>query len=139
MEYSKVAKATYAVVPHGKALNLTHWTLILIAAVANVCLNLFLRQTGRSISTASLGDVIIGLILSPWAWLSVVSAGILLTAFVAAIRVYSLSLTYAAVTSIAMVALTVISVVLQMETLSLARAFGLALIVSGILVSSLVA
>ncbi len=115
---------------------MTHWTLILVAAAANVFLNLFLRQTGRSISTASLWDIIIGLITSPWAWLSVLSAGVLLTAFVAAPRVYSLSLTYAAVTSIAMVALTLVSVGLQMETLSMARVLGLGLIVSGILVSA---
>lgn len=115
---------------------MTHWILILIAAGANILLNLCLRQTGRSISTESLGSIITGLILSPWAWASCLCAGVLLTAFVAAIRVYSLSLTYAAVTAIAMVGLTAVSVALQIETINLARVLGLALIVSGILVSA---
>lgn len=115
---------------------MTHWTLILIAAAANILLNLCLRQTGRSLNTETLGSIVTGLILSPWAWASCLSAGVLLTAFVAAIRVYSLSLTYAAVTAIAMVGLTVASVALQIETINAARALGLGLIVSGILVSA---
>ena len=116
---------------------MTHWTLILIAATANIGLNLCLRQVGRGVETESFFRFISTLFLSPWAWLSVLSAGVLLTAFVAAIRVYSLSLTYAAVTAIAMVGLTVVSVALQIETVNLARVAGLALIVAGILVSAL--
>ncbi|MEP1202180.1 MULTISPECIES: hypothetical protein [Rhodobacterales] len=115
---------------------MTHWTLILIAACANVALNLFLRQTGRGLNTGSLGEIILSLLVSPWAWLSVMSAAVLLGAFVAAIRVYSLSLTYAAVTSIAMVALTVVGVVWHMEVLSTTRVLGLGLIISGILLSA---
>ncbi len=115
---------------------MTHWTLILIAAAANIGLNLCLRQVGRAVETDSILRLISTVLLSPWAWASVLSAGVLLTAFVAAIRVYSLSLTYAAVTAIAMVGLTVVSVALQIETVNLARVAGLALIVAGILVSA---
>lgn len=115
---------------------MTHWALILIAAAANILLNLSLQQTGRSVNTDSLWSIITGLILSPWAWFSILCAGVLLTAFVTAIRIHSLSLTYAAVTAIAMVGLTVVSVALQLETLNMARVLGLGLIVSGILVSA---
>lgn len=115
---------------------MTHWVLILIAALANVALNLLLRQTGRTLDTSSFADLVMSLLVSPWAWLSVLSAGVLLTAFVAAIRIYSLSLTYAAVTSIAMVGLTLVGFLWQMETLTVARVLGLSLIVSGILVSA---
>jgi len=115
---------------------MTHWMLIIIAASANIVLNLCLRQTGRAISTDSLGSIIWGLITTPWAWLSVLSAGVLLTAFVAAIRVHSLSLTYAAVTAIAMVGLTIVGVLLQFETVNSMRVAGLGLIVAGILVSA---
>lgn len=115
---------------------MTQWTLILIAATANVCLNLCLRQTVRGLNTSSVGDIVIGLLISPWAWFSIACAGILLTAFMTAIRDYSMSLTYAAVTSIAMVALTLVSVALQIETVNTMRVLGLALIVSGIMVSA---
>lgn len=115
---------------------MSHWTLIVIAAVANIVLNLCLRQTGKAINTESVSTIVLGLFVTPWAWLSVLSAGVLLTAFVAAIRVYSLSLTYAAVTSIAMVGLTVVGVLLQFETVNTLRVAGLGLIVAGILVSA---
>ena len=62
---------------------MTHWTLILIAAGANILLNQCLRQTGRSVNTESLTSIITGLILSPWAWASCLCAAVLLTAFVA--------------------------------------------------------
>ena len=115
---------------------MTQWTLILIAAGAKILLNLSLRQMGRSVSTDSIMSIATSLFLSPWTWISCLWAVVLLSAFVAAIRVYSLSLTYAAVTAIAMVGLTAASVALQMETLSVGRMVGLTLIVAGILVSA---
>lgn len=116
---------------------MTHWALIIIAASANIALNLALRQLGRGLNTDSLGSILLGLVISPWAWASALCAGVLLTAFVAAIRIYSLSLTYSAVTAIAMVGLTAVSVALQYETLSTVRVVGLSLIVAGILVSAM--
>jgi multidrug transporter EmrE-like cation transporter len=116
---------------------MTHWTLILIAAGANILLNLSLRQMGKGVNTESIVSIVLSLFMSPWAWFSVLCAVVLLSAFVAAIRVYSLSLTYAAVTAIAMVGLTAISVALQIETLSIGRMVGLTLIVAGILVSAM--
>lgn len=113
-----------------------HWTLILIAAGANVALNLLLREGGRALDTSSLRQLLISIVLSPWMWLAVLSAGVLLTAFVAAVREYSLSLTYTAVTALAMVALTAIGAALQHEQVSLMRVAGLMLIVAGLVVTA---
>lgn len=115
---------------------MTHWSLILIAATANVLLNIFLSSLGRSLSTNTLREIVVGVLSSPWTWAAFVSACVLLTAFVAAIRLYSLSMTYTAVTAIAMVTLTGLAVALRIETLSLMRGIGLGLIVSGLLVTA---
>ncbi|MFC0199746.1 hypothetical protein [Paracoccus rhizosphaerae] len=77
------------------------------------------------------------IITSGWMWLAVLSAGFLLTAFVAAIRLYSLSLTYTAVTALAMVLLTMIGVLLHQESINLARIAGLALIIVGLAVTTM--
>jgi multidrug transporter EmrE-like cation transporter len=114
----------------------SHWSLILIAAAANVALNLCLKQGGRGLDTSGLLALVRSLALSPWIWLACLSAAVLLTAFVAAIRVYSLSLTYTAVTAIAMVALTAIGVALQQEQITLLRGLGLAFIVGGLLLTA---
>jgi multidrug transporter EmrE-like cation transporter len=115
---------------------MNHWTLILIAAAANVGLNLCLKQGGRGLNTASARELVISLLLSPWMWLAVASAVVLLTAFVAAVRVHSLSMTYTAVTALAMVSLTAIGMGMQQEPFSLARIAGLAMIVAGLVVSA---
>jgi multidrug transporter EmrE-like cation transporter len=114
-----------------------HWTLILIAAMANVVLNLSLRQTARSYMPGSLGETLASVLLSPWAWLSVLSGAILVGTFAVAIRSFSLSLTYTAITAIAMVSLTLIGALLQYETVNLGRAVGLTLIVTGLVISAL--
>lgn len=113
-----------------------HWLLILIAAAANVVLNLSLRQTARSFSGGPLGAMLKSVLLSPWTWVSVASGILLVGAFIIAIRSFSLSLTYTAITAIAMVCLTLIGVVLEYESVNLGRAVGLVLIIAGLIVSA---
>lgn len=115
---------------------MTHWTLIFIAATANVVLNLCLKQTGQGVNPESLKTIVVSLLLSPWSWLAGISAVILLTAFVAAVRQYSLSLTYTAVTALAMVALTIVSVALRYESITSTRVAGLTFIVVGLALSA---
>lgn len=115
---------------------MNHWTLIIIAASANVALNLLLKKGGQHLDTTNIVSLILSILGSTWMWMAVISACLLLTAFVAAIRIYSLSLTYTAVTALAMVLLTVIDATVQQETISVGRSLGLGLIVSGLLVTA---
>ncbi|MDO5647461.1 hypothetical protein [Paracoccus sp. (in: a-proteobacteria)] len=115
---------------------MNHWLLIVIAASSNVALNLFLKKAGQGLDTSGARALIWSIVTSGWMWLAVISAVALLSAFVAAIRVYSLSLTYTAVTALAMVTLTIIGALFQHEAISLARMAGLGLIVAGLLVTA---
>ncbi|WP_199259549.1 hypothetical protein [Paracoccus binzhouensis] len=115
---------------------MNHWTLIVTAAGANVALNLLLKKGGQHLDTSTIGALVLSILGSTWMWMAVISAVLLLTAFVAAIRLYSLSLTYTAVTALAMVSLTVIDALVQQETLGVGRSLGLGLIVSGLLVTA---
>lgn len=116
---------------------MSHWLLIFIAAGSNVALNLFLKQGGGGLDTSTPRALIWSIMSSGWMWLAVLSAVCLLTAFVSAIRLYSLSLTYTAVTAMAMVALTVIGALFQHETINAARVLGLGLIIAGLAVSAM--
>lgn len=116
---------------------MTHWILILIAAAANVVLNLCLRQAARAFVPGSPREMLAGLLLSPWPWLSVLSGLLLVGTFAVAIRSFPLSLTYTAITAIAMVALTLVGMLLQYETVTFGRAVGLMLIVTGLVVSAM--
>ncbi len=116
---------------------MNHWLLIFIAAGSNVALNLCLKKGGQGLDISALGPLILSILKSGWMWLAVISAVSLLTAFVAAIRVYSLSLTYTAVTAVAMVALTIIGALFQQEVINLTRITGLSLIIAGLVVSAM--
>ena len=115
---------------------MTHWSLILIAAAANVALNLFLQKGGRTLDLSGVRPLLASLLLSLWMWSAVLSAIILLTAFIAAVRDHSLSLTYTAVTALAMVSLTALGMTFQGEQFSLLRVAGLGLIVAGLILSA---
>lgn len=116
---------------------MNHWLLIFIAAGSNVALNLCLKKGGQTLDTSGLVPLIISILKSGWMWLAVFSAVALLSAFVAAIRVYSLSLTYTAVTALAMVTLTVIGALFQHEVIGLTRVAGLGLIIAGLVVTAM--
>ncbi|MDP5305858.1 hypothetical protein [Paracoccus spongiarum] len=116
---------------------MSHWLLIFIAAGSNVALNLFLKKGGQSLDTHGFFPLILSILRSGWMWLAVLSAVSLLSAFVAAIRIYSLSLTYTAVTALAMVCLTVIGALFQQEVINLTRVAGLGLIVAGLVVTAM--
>lgn len=116
---------------------MNHWLLIFIAAGSNVALNLCLKKGGQALDTGGAGRLILSILGSGWMWLAVLSAVALLSAFVAAIRVYSLSLTYTAVTALAMVTLTAIGAMFQQEVIGLTRVAGLGLIVAGLVVTAM--
>lgn len=116
---------------------MNHWLLIFIAAGSNVALNLFLKKGGQSLDTSGFVPLVLSILKSGWMWLAVISAVSLLSAFVAAIRIYSLSLTYTAVTALAMVTLTVVGAMFQQEVVNLTRVAGLGLIVAGLVVTAM--
>ena len=115
---------------------MNHWILIVTAACANVALNLFLKKGGQTLDTSSIGALLLSILGSAWMWMAVLSAVLLLTAFVSAIRIYSLSLTYTAITALAMVSLTMIDGLIQQEAIGLGRSLGLGLIVLGLVVTA---
>ncbi len=114
---------------------MTHLGLIVLAVCANVVLNLALRETSRNMDISSLAAGAFSLLLSPWMWLALFSGFVLIGAFMGAIRYYSLSITYVAITASAMVALTLVGMLLHGEHVSLARFLGLALIVAGLILT----
>lgn len=116
---------------------MNHWVLIFIAAGSNVALNLLLKKAGQGLDASSPKALVLSALGSGWIWLAVLSGVILLAAFITAIRSYSLSLTYTAITAMAMVALTFIDSFVLRETLGNLRLIGLGLIVIGLVLSSI--
>lgn len=118
----------------------TYLLLILIAVLANLGLNLCLKAGAKALRTsAGAGELLWSILFNPWFWAAGISAVALLAAFITAIRSYPLSLTYTAVTALAMVSLTVLGGIMQWEHIGLMRSIGLGLIVAGLVISALAA
>jgi multidrug transporter EmrE-like cation transporter len=109
------------------------WVLIVIAAASNVVLNHSLRLISRGVDLSSSRSMVSTLFVSPFVLVAFFSGALLVGSFMIAIRHYSLSLTYTAVTALAMVSLTVLDIAVQNEALSIVRIVGLTLIVIGLI------
>lgn len=109
-----------------------HWYLLALAVAANVATNVLLKKTMASIDVPLGPELIRQAALSPWLWASFAAGGTLLASYVLALRTVDLSISYALVTSAALVGITAASALVFGEPLSALKIAGIALIVSGI-------
>lgn len=111
---------------------LTPYVSLCVAVLANIVSNVSLRRAVRDVDTQSAFSIATGLLTSPAAWLGIASAGLLLAAYMTAIRSLPLSMCYAAVTVLAMAGLTAWGGLTGTEVITPLRLLGLALVVAGI-------
>lgn len=110
-----------------------HWFYLAIAIVSNVGTNLFLKKTMNTVN-APLGlELGRQMLFSPWLWAALVTGGVLLTSYLLAIRTLDLSVSYAFVTSAALLGITVTSSVVFGEPFTGLKVTGVFLIISGLM------
>ena len=108
------------------------WLFLGIAVIANIITNFSLRAAVRSLNLTSPYSIILGLIQSPTAWIGGVGAVMLLISFMAAIRVLSLSTSYAILTALAICLIAIIESAVFGETVSAQKLAGLGLAITGV-------
>lgn len=107
-------------------------SFLMAAVVANLVTNFALKSAVRSVDTTSLMTILGGLLRSPWAWCGLLSAGLLLASFMAAIRTLPLSTAYPILTALAIVIMTLIEWQYQGVHINLAKVAGIALTILGV-------
>ena len=107
------------------------WILLTIAILANASTNICLRAAARSVETKTPLGIAQELLLSPMAWLGVISGFVLLGTYMAAIRQLPLSVSYAIVTIMSMVVLIVWGGFTGTEALNVKRFIGMGLVILG--------
>ena len=110
-----------------------HWVYLSIAVVANIATNLLLKKTMNSIHEPFGMDLLWQAILSPWLWSALVTGFLLLGSYLLAIRTLELSLSYATVTSAALVGITILSTLLFGDTLTIVKIIGIISIIFGLI------
>ena len=95
------------------------WSFVALAVTANVVTNFSLKIAVRKIETGSPGQIVLGLIKTPYTWIGLFGAAVLLVSFMAAIRTLPLSSAYSALTALAIASITFIEWWGQGEPMSL--------------------
>ncbi|MFQ5563766.1 MAG: DMT family transporter [Parvularculaceae bacterium] len=108
------------------------WLYLAIAVVANIATNLMLKKTMAAIDAPFGAAFVKETLVSPWLWGALVAGGTLLGSYLLAIRTLDLSLSYAVVTSAALVGITVFAAIAFGEAMTAMKLSGTALIILGI-------
>ena len=108
------------------------WIFVALAVAANVAANFFLKKAATTLSAYAGFELAREALLSPWIWLVGVSGFVLLICYALALRSLELSTAYAAVTSLALVGVLLVSSLTQLEQISIMNGLGVMLIMLGI-------
>jgi multidrug transporter EmrE-like cation transporter len=108
------------------------WIALAVAVFANVATNISLKLAMRSLGQAPVDRLVVRLIFQPWIWIGVGAGCVLLASYLLAIRDVGLGFSYAVVTSLTLVLVTVAAAWLFEERLSAMVISGVLLVVLGI-------
>lgn len=116
-------------------MNLRFAGLCLLTLLMNAGANIALKWAMRgeaNLMGQNLLQVVLALITNAWVWIGVVSFGVAFLSYSLILSRTNLSVAYPIITSLGFVVITVVSVFLFQEKLSLLQGGGLALILGGV-------
>ena len=94
------------------------WLALSAAVLANVVTNISLKLAVRKSSIDPSGHFVVRFFIEPWTWVAVCAGIILLASYLVAIRDIGLGFSYALVTSVALVLITISAAIAFQERLS---------------------
>ena len=109
-----------------------YWGALAIAIVANISANTALKKTMTSVSGSSGKELVLHVLTQASFWIATIFLGILLISYLAALRSVPVSVAYVAVTSFALVGLVIVERFYLGAPLGVTKLFGVALVVSGV-------
>jgi small multidrug resistance pump len=114
-------------------MKLIAWLALVVAVLANVVANVALKYAVRK-TPDSAEHFLTSFFTQTWTWIGLCAGGILLASYLLAIRSIGLGISYAVVTSAALVLVTISAAVAFHERISAATIVGMGLIMLGIAV-----
>ena len=110
---------------------MTGYAALLLAVIGNTVANIALKRAMQDIGSGSRIQVLLGLLGSGFFWLGLISAGVLLVAYLVAIRTLPLGASYATVTALTIAILTSWGIFWGTEPADPVRMAGIGAIVIG--------
>lgn len=108
---------------------------IIANAFANIALKLGMRGES-SLAGQSLLAMAWEMVFNPWVWIGILSFGVSFILYSVVLTRMNLSIAYPTMTGVGFVIISIVSVLLFHESISLVQAGGLALIIAGIWIVS---
>ena len=109
-----------------------YWSLLTCAVASNVLANIAFKITMSSIEGELGPSNFATAVTKGWFWVAVFASAILLCSYLLSLRHIGLAASYAVVTSSALVAISIASLFLFNETITVARAIGIVAVVLGL-------
>lgn len=110
------------------------WLALSAAVLANVVTNISLKLAVKRSAADPSGHYAVRFFIDPWTWVAICAGIILLGSYLVAIREIGLGFSYALVTSVALVLITISAAIAFKESLNLMTFAGMGLIILGIAV-----
>ena len=111
----------------------TAWIALLVSVAANVASNIAFKRFMDSATLEPSWPALRSALLTPSLWIGLVCAGIVLAAYLFAIRLVPLGVAYATATSLSAFGIAAAGVLLFGETLKTSAMIGIALVIGGVL------
>lgn len=115
-----------------RSIDTVYWAALAVAVAANVFSNVAFKQAMTIKHPRAGSGTAFWVLAEPWTWIGLASAGILLSAYLFAIREVPLSIAYPVVTGFAMVGIAIFSGLLFDEVVTPSKIVGIGSIAIGI-------
>lgn len=112
------------------------WFFVAVAVLANIACNIMLKKLMNNMTAQSPIGSVMEAISSVWFWGGGIAGAVLLLSYLMALRTLDLSASYAIVTSLALIGITLSSIAFLNEQASIPKIAGVILVVIGILLIS---
>lgn len=109
-----------------------HWFMIALAIISNVIANIALKVAMQNAALDTSVPMIVAVVKQPMFWIGMVAAGTLLCSYLLAIRELHIGIAYALVTGLALVLMTLSSVLIFDNRLGIQQLLGIGLILLGV-------
>jgi quaternary ammonium compound-resistance protein SugE len=115
---------------------MTHWIALLVSVMANIGSNFALKRFTNDAAIGGHADSLFAMLLKPWLWLGFGLAGVVMLAYLFALRGLPISTAYPIATGLSAAGICLIGALVYGEAIKITTISGIVLIIAGVMLVS---
>jgi quaternary ammonium compound-resistance protein SugE len=115
---------------------MTHWLALLVSVMANIGSNFALKRFTNEAAASGEADTLLALMFKPWLWLGFSLAGVVMLAYLFALRGLPISSAYPIATGLSAAGICLIGALVYGEAVKVTTVSGIVLIIAGVMLVS---